>query len=42
MTRNITVTPVNDPPVLSGIEAAALAYTENDPATDDHRNTGGR
>ncbi len=33
VTRNITVTPVNDPPVLSGIEAAALAYTENDPAT---------
>ena len=32
-TVSITVTPVNDPPVLAGIEAAALAYTENDGAT---------
>ncbi len=34
VTRDITVTPVNNPPTLSGIEASALAYTENDPATD--------
>ena len=33
LTRNIAVTPVNDAPVLAGIEAAALGYTENDPAT---------
>ena len=33
LTRSITVTPVNDAPVLAGIEAAALAYTEKDPAT---------
>ena len=33
LTRDITVTPVNDAPVLAGIEAAALSYTENDPAT---------
>ena len=33
LTRNITVTPVNDAPVLAGIEAAALGYTENEPAT---------
>ena len=29
VTRNITVTAVDDPPVLSGIETSALAYTEN-------------
>ena len=33
LTRNITVAPVNDAPALAGIEAAALGYTENDPAT---------
>ena len=33
LTRSITVTPVNDAPVLAGIEAAALGYTEKDPAT---------
>ena len=33
LTRNIAVTPVDDAPVLAGIEAAELAYTENDPAT---------
>jgi hypothetical protein len=32
-TRAITVTAVNDPPVLANIEATALAYTENGPAT---------
>ncbi|MHB1036487.1 MAG: DUF4347 domain-containing protein [Pirellulales bacterium] len=32
-TRDIAVTPVNVAPVLSGIEATALAYNENDPAT---------
>src|SRR5205807_1309640 len=32
-TRNITVTPVNDAPVLANIETPALGYTENDPAT---------
>src|SRR5205823_52761 len=32
-TRNITVTPVNDAPVLANIETTALGYTENDPAT---------
>jgi subtilase family serine protease len=32
-TRNITIAAVNDPPVLAGIEVAALTYTENDPAT---------
>ena len=31
-TRAITLTAVNDPPVLAGIESAALAYTENDAA----------
>ena len=31
--RSLAVTAVNDPPVLAGIEAATLAYTENDPAT---------
>jgi len=29
----ITVTPVNDAPVVSGVEVAALAYSENDSAT---------
>ena len=33
VTRAIALTAVNDAPVLAGIEAAALAYTENDPAT---------
>ena len=33
LTREIAVTPVNDAPVLAGIEGTALAYTENDPAT---------
>ena len=33
LTRSITVTPVDDAPVLAGIEAASLGYTENDPAT---------
>jgi hypothetical protein len=33
VTRQVTVTAVNDPPVLAGIESAPLAYTENDPAT---------
>src|SRR5439155_1485295 len=32
-TRAIAVTAVNDNPVLAGIEGAAIAYTENDPAT---------
>src|SRR5207237_856808 len=32
-TRNITITPVNDAPVLAGIEGSALAYTENAAAT---------
>src|SRR6185369_4284830 len=32
-TRNITITAVNDAPVLAAIEAGALPYTENDPAT---------
>jgi large repetitive protein len=32
-TVSITVNPVNDAPVLAGTEVAALAYTENDPAT---------
>ena len=32
-TVSITVAPVNDPPALQNIEGAALAYTENDPAT---------
>ncbi len=30
VTRDIAVTPVNDPPVLSSIEVPALAYAEND------------
>ena len=33
LTRDMTVTPVDNAPVLAAIEAAALAYTENDPAT---------
>ena len=32
-TRDITVAAVNDAPVEATIEAAPLAYTENDPAT---------
>jgi hypothetical protein len=32
-TISITVAPVNDAPALQNIEATALAYTENDPAT---------
>ncbi|UCH13477.1 MAG: T9SS type A sorting domain-containing protein [Bacteroidales bacterium] len=32
--RNITITPENDPPVLSGIEGSALSYTENDGPVD--------
>ena len=32
-TRQITVTPVNDAPVLAAIEGTSLTYTENDPAT---------
>ena len=32
-TRDVNVTAVNDAPVLAAIEAGALAYTENDPAT---------
>ena len=31
--RTVTVTPVNDVPVLADVEAGALAYTENDAAT---------
>ncbi|MGV6860042.1 MAG: cadherin domain-containing protein [bacterium] len=30
--QRVTVTPVNDAPVLSAIEGSTLAYTENDPA----------
>ncbi|MEP6736436.1 MAG: Ig-like domain-containing protein [Chryseolinea sp.] len=33
LTRNITFVAVNDKPVLSALEAASLAYTEDDPAT---------
>jgi hypothetical protein len=33
VTVGVVVTPVNDPPVLAGIEATAVPYTENDPAT---------
>ena len=33
LTRNITVAPVNDAPVLAGIEGTALGYTENQAAT---------
>ena len=33
VTRTVTVTPVNDVPVLAAVEAGALAYTENDAAT---------
>jgi hypothetical protein len=32
-TRNINVTAVNDAPVLANIEAGAVSYNENDPAT---------
>jgi Big-like domain-containing protein/cadherin domain-containing protein/hemolysin type calcium-binding protein len=32
-TRAVTVTAVDDPPVLAGIEPSPLAYTENDPPT---------
>ena len=32
-THSYTITPSNDPPVLAGIEASPLEYTENDPAT---------
>src|SRR5712691_3934279 len=32
-TRTITVSAVNDPPVLAAIEGSALSYTENDAAT---------
>src|SRR5262249_32543477 len=32
-TISITVNPVNDAPALQNIEAGALGYTENDPAT---------
>ncbi len=31
--RIVTVTPVNNLPVLAGIEVTTLSYTENDPAT---------
>ena len=31
VSRTITVTPVDDPPVLGGIESAPLAYTEKNP-----------
>ena len=33
VTRTVTVTPVNDVPVLAAVEAGSLAYTENDVAT---------
>ena len=33
LVRNITLTPVDDPPVLTGIEATALTYTEKGTAT---------
>ena len=32
VTRNIAVTPINDPPLLSAIETTPLAYKANDPA----------
>jgi hypothetical protein len=32
-TRDVTVTSVNDAPLLANIEAGNVAYTENDPAT---------
>ena len=32
-TVTVTVTPVNDPPVLAGVETAPLAYAENAPPT---------
>ena len=31
VSRTITVTPVDDPPVLGGIKSAPLAYTEKNP-----------
>ena len=31
VSRDINITPVNDPPVLSGIEASALTWNENTP-----------
>src|SRR5690606_16664939 len=33
LSRNITITPVNDAPVLAGIETTALEFTEGDAAT---------
>jgi hypothetical protein len=33
VTRSVTVVPVNDVPMLAGMETGALAYTENDGAT---------
>ena len=33
VTRIVTTSPSNDVPVLAGVEAGALAYTENDAAT---------
>ncbi|MCY2991105.1 MAG: Ig-like domain-containing protein [Planctomycetota bacterium] len=33
LSRTISVTPVNDPPVLAGMETATLPYQEKDPAT---------
>lgn len=33
VTRDISITPVNDAPVLANIEGGALSYTENDSAT---------
>ena len=33
VTRNISITPVNNAPVLSGIELSPVAYTEGDAAT---------
>src|SRR5206468_2189675 len=32
-TRNVSITAVNDAPVLAGIEGSALSYTENGAAT---------
>ena len=33
LTRNISITPVNDPPVIYGVETTPLAYATNAPAT---------
>jgi hypothetical protein len=33
VTRQLNIIPVNDPPVLANIEAAALSYTEGNPPT---------